>query len=510
MSLAQDLQQTIDVVKGVYAGGQAAVLPDVVKDFQTGLGLIPYNLEPGARLLAPVLTPVRNFIPRRKGYGKATEFKAVTNYNSARTPSWSSEGVSGGLVDVTTVDVLMPYKIQALKSRISFEGQYQSAGQVDMKALAVANLLRSFMIAEEDNLLFGNPTTGLTGASSGGTGGTAPSTGVTIGGAQAAPATLTATQVVVNTTGGGLGAFAAGFDFYYTVRTGPDYGFNFSTSVNTFTAESPISAIYTTAAIAAGTGANQIVVTPVTQQGAIGYVLYYKAHADTNFIRLPFSGRAVINTYTAGSVAAASVTGLSGNTSSDSRAYPGIIQQLLAANSGATVFQKNLNLNTSGNPLGLYMGSASAPSDIDTTFGLVWGAAKGDPDMILINQAEALVINRSLASTPFFVQPEGSPNQAVGNFRVSRLTNGVTGTLCDVRVHPTLPQGVMVMLSSKMPNWYPGSDIPSVWSSEWVYDYLELDYPPTDPNWPVEIRNNGALLCYLPLINAVLLGFSIS
>lgn len=508
MSLAADLQQTIDVVKGVYAGGQAAVLPDVIKDFQVALGLVPYNLEPGAKLLQPVLTPVRNFIPRRKGYGKATEFKAITNYNSARTSSWASEGTSGGLVDVTAVDVLMPYKIQALKSRITFESQYQSAGQVDMKALAVANLLRSFMIQEEDNLLFGNPTTGLSGASSGGTGGTAPSSGVTIGGSLAAPATLTSTTCAIATTGGSIGAFGAGFDFYYTVRTGPDYGFNFSANTNTFTAESPRSAIFTTAATTGAT--NTITVTPATVQGAIGYVLYWKANADTNFNRVPFSGRIVLTTYTAGSVVAASVTGLTGNTSSNSLAYPGIIQQLLALNSGATVFQKGLNANASGNPLGLFMGSASAPSDIDTVFGSLWNAAKGDPDMILINQAESLVINRSLASTPFFVQPEGSPNQAVGNYRVSRLTNGVTGTLVDVRVHPTLPQGVMVMLSSKMPNWYPGSDIPSVWSSEWVYDYLELDYPPTDPNWPVEIRNNGALLCYLPLINSVMLGFSVS
>jgi len=38
---------------------------------------------------------------------------------------------------------------------------------------------------------------------------------------------------------------------------------------------------------------------------------------------------------------------------------------------------------------------------------------------------------------------------------------------------------------------------------------LELDYPPTDPNFPIEVRNAGALLCYFPVINAVGLNFGL-
>jgi hypothetical protein len=107
------------------------------------------------------------------------------------------------------------------------------------------------------------------------------------------------------------------------------------------------------------------------------------------------------------------------------------------------------------------------------------------------------------------MQPDGSQAAAVGNYRVSKLANGVTGTIVDVRVHPTLPQGMMLALTNQMPAWYPASDIPSVWSFELPFDYLELDYPPTSPMFPIEVRNSGALLCYLPIVNGVALNFSL-
>lgn len=510
----QEIQQTIDVVKGVYASGTSALSPDISKDFTTSLGLIPYNLEPGAKLLAPVITPVRNMIPRNKGYGKATEFKAVTNYNSNRTSSWASEGVSGSVISTTTVDVVMPYKIQALKNKVTFESQYWGAGQVDAKALAVANLLRAFMIQEEDNLLFGNTASALFGASAGNNNPfPITSGGVSIGGSLGTPPAMTtntnnAPGTVTNlTTGGTIAAFAAGFDIVVTARTGPDYGYSVVANANALTNESIAPALLQTAATTGAT--SSLVVNAPIVQGAIGYVCYYKAHADANWYRVPFTGRLVISSYTTLGAGSQPPTALTADSTGTNQAFPGVFQQLVAVGSGATIFQKQNNLNGSGNPLGLFMGSSTASSDIDVMFSQLWTAGKADPDMLLVNSAEGLVINRSIGQTPFFVQPDGSQASAVGNVRVSKLANGVTGTVVDVRVHPTLPQGVILALSSRMPAWYPGSDIPSVWSFEAVYDYLELDYPPTDPNFPIEIRNSGALLAYLPLINGVAMGFSL-
>src|SRR4051812_29343136 len=56
-------------------------------------GLTFYDLEPGAKFLYPVLTPLRNMIPRVSGRGGIqANWKSVTGINT----SGLSVGVSGG------------------------------------------------------------------------------------------------------------------------------------------------------------------------------------------------------------------------------------------------------------------------------------------------------------------------------------------------------------------------------------------------------------------------------
>src|SRR5581483_306129 len=170
------------------------------------------------------------------------------------------------------------YKIASLTQSVTFESQYFGRGQVDAKALAVANLLRAFMIDEEDRLLFARPSTALTGASAGG--GWTISDGTTtnqvyLGGAIGGPAALTAAGTVnqpgvfLSTTGGSIAASASGFDFILTALAGPDHGIGTTESV------AGTSATLFGSSSMSGT-TNQFVVVPPTIPGAIQYVLYYK------------------------------------------------------------------------------------------------------------------------------------------------------------------------------------------------------------------------------------------
>jgi hypothetical protein len=381
----------------------------------------------------------------------------------------------------------MPYKIASLKNKITFEAQYFGRGQVDSKALAVANLLRAFMIDEEDRMLFGNNASAITGASAGGS-------GVSIGGLLGTTPALTSGTAVGSTTGGTLAA--ATYNLQISYRTGPDYGAGKTT-------ESIAGAAFN---VVTTTGVSSITVTPPFVQGAIGAVLYWKLSTDTTYNRVPFSGQLVLTSYSTGAVASASipVADLSGN----ALAFPGAVQQLLALGSGATIYDKHLNKNASGNPYTVNA-NPQTTNDLDNIYQALWTNGKADPRWVLVNSYESIQLSNSLGNVPFFVQPNGSQQEFVGGYRVSRFINKVTGSIVDLRVHPTLPQGVMLFLSDAMPPWYPGSDIPSVWSMEMSYDYLELDYPPTDPNFPIEVRNAGALLAYFPVINAVGLNFGL-
>ena len=71
--------ETIDQAK--------ALMADATKTITTSTGLTGYSLEAPAKKLYPVLTPLRNRIPRNSHQGQgatATNWKAITGINSAK------------------------------------------------------------------------------------------------------------------------------------------------------------------------------------------------------------------------------------------------------------------------------------------------------------------------------------------------------------------------------------------------------------------------------------------
>src|SRR5262249_1729571 len=62
-----------------------------------------FDLEPAAKSLVPVLTPLRNSTPRIKGDGgNATNWNAITGLNVTNLSLGISEGKRGGEMQVTT------------------------------------------------------------------------------------------------------------------------------------------------------------------------------------------------------------------------------------------------------------------------------------------------------------------------------------------------------------------------------------------------------------------------
>lgn len=125
---------------------------DVIKDLQReaygSSPFVPYNLSPGARLINPVLTPFRNITTRRpirKRIWRDEETgKHYAGMFMLRHPD-----------DPTAVILDVPIGIQGMHTKLTFETLKYEVREVDAKALSVASLLRSVMIGEESNLLFG-------------------------------------------------------------------------------------------------------------------------------------------------------------------------------------------------------------------------------------------------------------------------------------------------------------------------------------------------------------------
>ena len=128
--------------------------------FTTGAGLVAYSLEPQAKLLYPVLTPLRNILPRVgpvTGFtGTAEHWKTLTSINATQVFAGVQEGQRNQAVTYTEEDRIASYVGLGMEDFVSFEADYASLGFEDLKALAVLTNLQNLMVQEENVILNGN------------------------------------------------------------------------------------------------------------------------------------------------------------------------------------------------------------------------------------------------------------------------------------------------------------------------------------------------------------------
>ena len=146
---------------------QGSPLPDEIAKYfvQPGsatVGLQTYDLEAPSKKLMPILTPLRNMIPRvTNGFGTQANWKAITAINAANQRAGVSEGNRGGVITQTVAEYLAAYRAWGLENYVTFEADMASKGYEDVKALAVSQLLSALMIQEERLDLGGNGSVAL-------------------------------------------------------------------------------------------------------------------------------------------------------------------------------------------------------------------------------------------------------------------------------------------------------------------------------------------------------------
>ncbi|EMR8629673.1 hypothetical protein V3L98_002112, partial [Neisseria gonorrhoeae] len=153
MNVNQLTQETIELMKSAQAGGGP---PDKGFTQPAGFtaGLQTYDLSAPSQKLYPVLTPLRNRIPRVGG-GRTigSNWKAVTNINVGNQRAGIGEGRRGGVINHETVERNAQFRAIGLENQVTFEADYAARGFEDVKALAVAQTLQATMVAEEMILL---------------------------------------------------------------------------------------------------------------------------------------------------------------------------------------------------------------------------------------------------------------------------------------------------------------------------------------------------------------------
>jgi hypothetical protein len=97
----------------------------------------------------------------------------------------------------------------------------------------------------------------------------------------------------------------------------------------------------------------------------------------------------------------------------------------------------------------------------------------------------------------------GEKNDITGNYMVRRYVNkSYGGENVSIEVHPWLPNGTMLVMCDRVP--YPNANIPSVLEMECGYDYRQIEYAMTTPQYEFEIRTYEALKHYFPACQAII------
>ncbi len=451
---ARVTQETLDLIKGLLANGSLAKATTF--GITQATGLVNFDLEPRAKYLFPVITPIRNSIPRAKGQGDtATHYRTIVAINPSRQTPGVSEGNRGSVIDQTEVDRIATYKGLGLENSLTEEAMYAAEGFDDALRIMGDILLYAVMIAEEEIILQGNNSLQL------GTPVAPTGVGSATGGTIAASA-ANACQVVALTYDGWKRA---------TVATGVVTTFNKSNADGTTdsaigggsSAASLISGVIVTA------GATSSITWSATAvKGAVAYAWYTGTGAQGT---LALNGITTINQFVQTAVAAGTqlASVVNADNSTNRLVFDGLITQTqFTPPAGASGYSSNTyGYWTSLNGAFLTGNSDGSITEIDNALQLFWETFRVTPTKIRVNAQEARNITKKVfasgTTAAFQVKVASGADQAgltgasfVGAYYNKFAPGGPVAL--PIEVHPNLPPGQIFFDCESIP--YPLANIP--------------------------------------------------
>lgn len=478
------VRQTLEALK--------AAQPDLQKDLTLtnplSTGLVAFDLEAPAKLLTPRPTPLRNRIPRIRGFGTSHRFKRITGYTGTGTGGVGN--IHPGIVDTTQTnfaptgasqslyyargpkiayagdDQVIPYSQFSMSDEVTWSAQYAGQGYQDIRQLSRTSLLYATMLMEERMLLMGRGTqTGFAGA-------------------LAAPTSVT---VTAQTPSSGFTALTGVTTNVY-VRISSDAGaFGQSTSA--------------TVASAAPSGSQDILVKLTDSSQALGYNIYLGTGASDPGAAGCFFWKRVSSIPPAGleiggALPTTGATAPTADSSAYAAGYDGILAYCMGSNSG---YSTKINSTFSNTNPGV---------EFQNAFVSLYNAVKADPDRILFNGADRKQLSDTLkgASSSNYqlkISQDEISGVTLGDVAVA-VINEVTGKRVDMEVHPWLPQGVAPIISDTLP--IPDTQVSNVWSVANVQDYMGVEWPVLQFAYEASSYFFGTFLCYAPGWNGAISG----
>lgn len=472
----------------------------------TGTGLTSYDLQTPAVELVPVVTPLRNWIPRVKGAGDtATHWKAVTGINTGNLTPGVAEGNRNAYSTTGVSNLSASYKALGFDDVMTWEAQYAAFKFTDLPADTQRRLLLSLMISEEQVLFGGQGTWGL---------GTTPTPTVTAGTAGSLPASTAYVVYCVALTMEGL-LLAGGYQaigstaaavigpLQQTVsRTGA--GSSSADTVNGGTAQPSASGTATTGS---GVGVNSIVASVTPVAGAAGYAWYMGTNAGT--ARLAAITALAQVTITVAPTASQLFSALaSTDYSQNSTEFDGLTALLAKSGSGSLI--------QAGTGSAITSDGAGGIAEMNTFFANMYKTWKTGPTDAWCSSNMAVTIDKLIVGNSgapiFLATADGSsgPKSGSNNFRrpgrVSTILNKANNSEVDLHVHPNCPDGMILFTSSKVP--FPSFGRGNPVEVHYQRDYHAIDWLPTRRAYEYGIYTNETLALYAPGVFGLMHNYS--
>lgn len=444
-------------------------------------GLTFYDLEVGAKFLYPVLTPLRNEIPRVPGKGGIqAAWRAVTAINTSGIRVGVSGGNRGAVMAVSTQDYVANYRGIGIEDNVDFEAQYAGQNFDDIRAIAAKVGLEALMLGEEILLLGGDGGGIVIGTSP------TPSVSVvTTGGS------LSATQYVncvALTLEGYINASVAGGVPTTITRTNADG------TTDTFGGGSAAISAQTTATISTGT-TNSIVASCTAVRGAVAYAWYWGSSTSNGVL----GAITTINTYTITAAAAGTqsitATGITTDNSVNNLVFDGLLTQ--AMKSGSNAYYKSLDGAT------ITADGAGGIVEVDAALKSFWDNYKLSPDTMWVSSDQALAISQKIlagnANGAYRIVVNMEQGMMVGGVMVATYLNRFSmagANVVKVRIHPNMPQGMIFFTSQKIP--YPISGVGNVMQVRTRQEYYQIEWPLRTRKYEYGVYADEVLQHYFP------------
>lgn len=426
-------------------------------------GLTYYDLEAGAKLLFPVLTPLRNSIPRVSGKGGVqAAWRAVTAINSTGLRIGVSGGNRGAVAAVTTKDYVATHKGIGIETNADFEAQFAGQNFDDIRALAAQTGLEALMIGEEAMLLGGNTSMAL--------GVTAtPTLAASASGGSLATATWSVICVALTLDGLMNSSVATGVQASISRA-------NADSSSDVFGGGAGQKSANATVSVTGPSGS--VTATVAARTGAFGYAWYWGAAGSEVLGAITTINSVAITAAATGTQTAASLP--SADWSANSLAFDGLLTQALLPGSGAMVNVQPTGVAGAGTPL--TGDGAGGIVEIEAVLKANWDLYRLSPDEVWVSSQEANNISKKiLAGGATGAQRfifDSKQDAIGGGVMVTTYKNKYSlagAKSLDIKIHPNMPAGTMLFLTRRLP--YPLANVGNVIQVRTRQDYYQIEWP---------------------------------